>query len=305
METATSWHSYPKVWALGHAGIKDLLLDPIVVEEKVDGSQFSFGKFNGELRCRSKGQELVVDAPPEMFNEAVATARELLPQLKEGWTYRAEYLRVPKHNIHAYSRVPVRNLILFDINISEEGYLSPFDKAAEAKHLGLELVPMFFEGMLTNIEEFYKLLERESVLGGQKIEGMVIKNYFRFGIDKKVLMGKHVSEAFKEKHAKGWKAMNPQAGDIIEILRGKYKSEVRWSKAVQHLRDAGQLTDSPKDIGPLMKEVGMDAAVELKAEIMEDLYKWAWPQIARTLGRGLAEWYKDQLARKQFGEVAQ
>ena len=52
-----SWHSYPQIYALGHRYITELLLDPVLVEEKIDGSQFSFGVFEVEgehqLRCRS------------------------------------------------------------------------------------------------------------------------------------------------------------------------------------------------------------------------------------------------------------
>ncbi len=44
--------------------------------------------------------------------------------------------------------------------------------------------------------DLYALLEKESILGG-KVEGIVVKNYARFGKDKKVLMGKYVSEQGK------------------------------------------------------------------------------------------------------------
>ena len=67
-----SYHSYPKVWALGHSAIKELLFDEVTVEEKVDGSQFSFGRFNGEFKCRSKGAHIIPDAPEAMFAEGVA-----------------------------------------------------------------------------------------------------------------------------------------------------------------------------------------------------------------------------------------
>ena len=40
-----SWHSFPSVYAVGHAALADLFLDDVIVEEKVDGSQFSFGLF--------------------------------------------------------------------------------------------------------------------------------------------------------------------------------------------------------------------------------------------------------------------
>lgn len=35
----TSWHSYPKLYAMGHRAIADILLDDVIVQEKVDGSQ--------------------------------------------------------------------------------------------------------------------------------------------------------------------------------------------------------------------------------------------------------------------------
>ncbi len=72
------------------------------MEEKVDGSQFSFGIFNGEIKCRSKGAQLVIDAPEKMFIPAVNVVRELAPLLKDGWTYRGEFLGRPKHNTLCY-----------------------------------------------------------------------------------------------------------------------------------------------------------------------------------------------------------
>jgi hypothetical protein len=86
------------VWALGHRQISELFLDEVQIEEKVDGSQFSFGIFNGELKARSKGAELIIDAPEQMFSKAIVTVKELAPILHDGWTYRGEYLQKPKHN---------------------------------------------------------------------------------------------------------------------------------------------------------------------------------------------------------------
>ena len=42
-DITTSWHSYPKVYAIGHAYLGALFDGEVVVTEKVDGSQFSFG----------------------------------------------------------------------------------------------------------------------------------------------------------------------------------------------------------------------------------------------------------------------
>lgn len=300
--TSTSWHSYPSIYSLGHRAIAELLAGPVNVEEKVDGSQFSFGIFSGEIRCRSKGAVLHVDSPEKMFSAAVSTVRELASDLRDGWTYRAEYLAKPKHNALAYDRTPARHLIVFDVNDGHESYLSYAAKHEEATRVGLECVPLIFSGRLT-LADFRELLDRTSLLGGQKIEGLVVKPaaYDLFGLDKKVLLGKFVSEAFKETHAHAWKESNPHKGDVIEKLRSVYGAPGRWSKAVQHLRESGQLEDSPRDIGKLIGEVKADVERECADEIKERLFAWAWPQIARGLTGGLPAWYKEELVRAQFG----
>lgn len=298
-----SYTSYPKVWTLGHAGVKEILFDTVIVEEKVDGSQFSFGRFDGELKCKSKGAEINVEYPEKMFEQAVITAKRL--DLKDGWTYRAEYLKTPKHNVLAYDRIPKDHLIVFDISTGIEEYLSYAAKVNECARLGLECVPILFEGKIEDPAAVVELLQKTSVLGGQKVEGIVIKNYFRFGIDKKVLLAKYVSEAFKEVHAGEWKEANPTKSDIVAHLITSYKTPARWDKAIQHLREAGKLTDSPKDIGLLIREVQEDIEAEEKEEIKNKLYANVIQHIKRGVVGGLPEYYKEHLMKKQFQTVTE
>ena len=244
-----SWHIYPNIFNLGHSAIKDLLLTPVLVEEKIDGSQFSFGVGEEGIRVRSKGAEMIVDAPEKMFQKAVDTVKELQPILTPGWTYRAEYLTKPHHNTLVYGRTPNKYLIIFDINRGEENYLSYDEKKAECDRIGLEVVQRLYEGMVEKIEQFREFLNADSALGGQKVEGVVVKpvGYAMWGRDKKCLMGKFVSEAFKESHSLAWKASNPQGGDIIAMLGDSLNSQGRWMKSVQHLRELGQIEDSPRE----------------------------------------------------------
>jgi hypothetical protein len=295
-----AWHSYPKVFALGHRGIKDLLLDPVIVEEKIDGSQFSFGKFNGEVRARSRGCVLNMIAPEKMFVKGVETAQALGSLLKEGWMYRGEYLATPSHNTLAYDRTPKQYFIGFDINTGKEEYLPYEEKKAEFERLGLETVPLLFQGMLSDVAKLRELLETVSILGGQKVEGVVIKNYARFSIDGHAMIGKFVSEAFKEVHTGTWREHNPNQGDIVEKLIEQYKTPARWAKTVQHLKESGQLENSPKDIGLLLREVQQDVEAECAAEIKEKLYEWGWSKIRRGIAGGLPQWYKEQLMKDQF-----
>jgi hypothetical protein len=297
-----SWHSYPSIYALGHRAIVDLLKGPVYIEEKIDGSQFSFGFFNGEIRCRSKGAVLNIDAPENMFAGAVAWVKNNALNLRDGWTYRGEVLSKPKHNVLCYSRIPEGGIIVFDINNGHESYLTPVEKKYEAERIGLECVPLLHWGRCESVDELNKLLETESVLGGTLIEGVVIKPaaYDLFGRDKKVLMGKFVSEKFKEKHSREWKSSNPTGKDIIGLLGESLTTPARWQKAVQHLREAGQIDDSPRDIGKLLIEIKADIGKEETEFIAERLVKWAMPHILRSVVRGFPEWYKEQLAQKQF-----
>lgn len=313
---STSWHSYPSIFALGHRAISELLTVPVCVEEKIDGSQFSFGVFDAYerdgtlpdgatvLRARSKGAVLMVDAPEKMFTEAVETAKRLRPLLRVGWTYRGEYLKKPRHNGLAYDRIPAQHIMLFDINDAQESYLDQDAKRTEAERLGLECVPVLFTGLLTEVAQFRRFLDTQSVLGGQVVEGVVVKprDYSLFGPDKKCLMGKFVSEAFKEVQSKAWRVDNPGRADILDGLIATYTSQARWMKAAQHLRDRGELDESPRDISKLMVEVPTDIEKECREEIAAALYAWAWPKVRRAVTRGLPEWYKNELLKKQFND---
>lgn len=293
-------HSYPKVFAIGHRAIADLFKGPVTVEEKVDGSQFSFQVNSDGLDIRSRGATIHVDAPEKMFAKGVDSIVNLAPYLREGWTYRVEYLQKPKHNVLAYDRVPNGNIILFDIDMDDECYLTRNEKEIEAARLGLEIVPLMADNIkVTSPEQLLEFLTRTSILGGA-IEGIVVKNYKQFGEDKKVLMGKFVREEFKETHNKEWKANNPSIGDVVDRIIATLRSEVRWQKAVNRLRDAGQLEHSPRDIGKLIKEIQHDVSAEETDFIQKKLYEYAAPHIIRASSAGAPEWYKEQLLRSAF-----
>lgn len=293
-------NSYPSVYAIGHNAINGIFDDDVIIEEKIDGSQFSFGFINDELQCRSKGKQIIIDAPEGMFQKAVDTVKQLETILHPNWIYRCEFLQKPHHNTLSYQRVPKHNLILFDINSGLEEYLSPIDKHREADYLDLEFVPLMYTGKVINFEMFKDFLNKDSVLGGCKVEGIVVKNYSLFTKEKKVAIGKYVSEAFKEVHEGEWRKTNPTSTDIIQELITKYRSPARWAKAVQHFRDNDKLENSPRDIGLLIKEIPEDILKECEDEIKQALFNYAWSKIKRGVTAGFPEWYKDELAKNAF-----
>lgn len=294
----THLHSYPSVYAIGHKAIADIFSGDVLVEEKIDGSQISFCRINGEFLCRSKGKDIIPSAPEKMFAKAVQVAQSL--PLTEGWVYRAEYLQSPKHNTLCYSRIPAGHMIVFDICTGIEQYLGPEQKLEECRRIGLECVPELYCGKVDSMEQFVNLLQTESCLGGCKIEGVVVKNYSLFTPDKKVAIGKYVSEEFKEKHGVEWKKSNPTRTDVVQLIINQYRTEARWRKAVQHLAEAGKLEHSPKDIGPLILETQSDTMKECEQEIKDELFRHLQQQIRRSIVHGLPEWYKEELAKSAF-----
>mgnify|MGYP001593592837 CR=1 FL=1 len=283
-------HSYPDIYNLGHRAVEELLSGPVVVQEKVDGSQLSFSVVNGVLEFRSKGREFFAATADKMFVPAVETVVAIADKLIPNAIYRGEALSKPKHNVLAYARVPIGGIVLFDVEFSGQHYVVPEELADIAKSLGLEAVPLFHRGNIS-AEQIEALLSLTSFLGGTKIEGVVIKNYARFTTDKKVMMGKYVSEVFKETHKIEWKA----GPDFMTTVVNSLRTEARWQKSVQHLRDDGKLEGSPRDIGPLIRAVLDDVLKEEQESLKDILFKHYWKEIAKGLSSGFPGWYKEQL----------
>ena len=297
--------SYPKVYNLGHRVIRDLFDGPVVVQEKVDGSQFGFGSRDGEFFARSRGRQIDPDAPDKLFLGAVTTARAAFAKgvLVEGWVYRGEAMMGPRHNTLVYERAPLGNLVLFDIDRGvEDRIYTPHALEEAAEEIGCEATPEFYRGIVSDLDSLKALTKNLSFLGG-RMEGIVIKNYERFGErDGKMLMGKYVTEEFKEQHSKNpdWKATTKN--DILAQIQERYCHERRWEKAIERLRDAGELQDAPQDIGPLIAAIQADVHEECADEIAQMLYGYYRKQILKGTTLGLPEWYKERLASAQFSE---
>jgi hypothetical protein len=304
--------SIPKIYALGQRHNSAIFEDLVQVEEKIDGSQFSFGVVNGKVECRSKGQP-IDPSDPGMFKLAYSNAVGAIQGVLyksghtislEGLTFQCEYLAKPKHNILAYSRVPKGNLVLFDVRQPDGTYASIQTREMWATELGIEVVQVFYQGFLpvtTNFDNFAEYHSRESQLGGVKVEGVVVKNYFQVHPEaetsKAPVTAKIVAPAFKEKRASI--PGNPgKVGvtDIVEKLTNCLRTEARWLKAIQHLREAGKLVNDNKDIGPLCKEIQADILAEETDWIKQRLFDEFSKQILNGTVVGFAQFYQKLLA---------
>lgn len=295
--------SFVKIFAIGTDYIKDIFEERVEISEKIDGSQIAFGLINNNLHIRSKGSILYQDNPEPMFKNGMDYVASIQGLLPEGIVFYGEYLRKPKHNTLVYSRIPRNNIILFGAKLfSRDSYLPDFQEYAEV--LGLETVPCV-TAHISSPEDLKDFMDLESVLGGTKREGVVVKNYGRKfllgGQPMPMMCGKFVSEQFKEVHKNRWGKEETGKGRF-ETFCESFHTEARWQKAVQHLAEKGELENSVRDIGKLMKEINIDIEAEEKADVMEYLWHEYKRDIFRSATRGAAEWYKEQLLKRSFNK---
>lgn len=295
--------SFPKIFELGTDYISLIADNEVEITEKIDGSQFVFGKIDGNLMTRSKNCIIFEGENNKMFNLAIDYVISIEYKIPNNTIFYCEYLQKPKHNSLEYGRVPKNNLMLFGVCDSAEKFISEYnDLLAFGELLDIEVVPLLYKGMinLKDIEFFNLLLDKESVLGKTKIEGFVVKNYkqaFLLGGQPIPLMaGKYVSEKFKEVNRSIWKTENRI--NRWKLFMEGYRTEARWLKSIQHLQEKNELENSPKDIGKLIEEIRNDITSEEKEIIKEFLWKEYSQELLREATKGLPEWYKKYLITK-------
>lgn len=295
---------FPKIFTIGQDYIRDIFDTDVEVTEKIDGSQLNWGKIDGVFYMRSKGKQLFEEAPEKMFKEGMNYVLGLRDQLPDNTIFYAEYLQKPHHNVLNYSRTPLNHLILFGVsNAFGDIFTKDYDALKYyAEFLNIDVVPLLFTGKVSSIDFLLKLLETDSILENTKIEGVVVKNYSKSlligGRVIPVMMGKFVSEKFKEVH-KDWSKTHTGKGKYQQFIES-YRTEARWLKAIQHLKDASKLENSPRDIGALIKAVKDDIVEEEKENIKNFLWKEFGDQLLRSSVSGLPEWYKKYLMEKSF-----
>lgn len=294
---------FPKIWHVGSKEAENLLRGPVEVTEKVDGSQFAFGLDElGVLHMRSKGSRLFHPTEDKLFKPVVDWVQTLLPRSDfqgcKGHTYYGETLAKPRHNTINYERTPLSHFVLFGCRRPDGSWVDSHDDLRLISiFLGCDVAPLLYQGEL-NLEKMKELMVAKSYLGGDTIEGVVIKNYGQLAVSaySRECFAKHVRESFREANGMNF----PSKKDSTEAFYEQFRTEARWRKAIQHLREASQLTDSPKDIGSLLIEIQNDLKEEETQNIKEALFKMHINNICRAAIRGFPDFYKQKLLEKQF-----
>ena len=298
--------SYPKIFTAGSQYIPDLFTGEVIVEEKVDGSQFKFGiNEDRELVMASKGAKIDPLNAPKMFKRAVDYVTDITPTLlaldKEIYFY-GEYLDGPSHNMLKYDRVPKNHIVLFGVSYGDKMESSREVLKEYADKLDLEIVPLLFQGVIENPTTVEEFMKTTSYLGGAVIEGVVVKNYGQLvfvGNFPWPSFGKYVREDFKETLKEGWSKEHTSGGKLNTFILS-HRTEARWMKAIQHLKEKNEIEFEARDIGKLMKEIGDDIEAEEELNIKNFLYKLFIGDVRRASIKGFPEFYKKYLLDKAF-----
>jgi len=297
--------AFTKIYALGHRIIRELFEDPVEITEKVDGSQIGFGKWDGKLIVRSRNvvfnlEEGAIDGMFALAVNEIQKRNSLIPDRHFFW---GEYLKTPRHVTLKYDRVPKGHIALFGMEVDDPNFEYLYDHLENwSDKLGFDVVPLLYYGKIESHNDIKNLMNRQSFLGGPEIEGLVIKNWHRsnrfLDMDIYPLSGKFVSEKFKEVHKRNPSFISSKSN--WQAFSEGFATEARWSKAVQHLKEAGKYEGDPRDIGNLIKFVKDDITEECLDDIKEHLWKFFGNDLLRAATRGLPEWYKQQLMEEQF-----
>lgn len=266
-----------------------------IIQEKYDGSQFSFGKISGVPFARSKNLDLDfhnLQRVEKQFKGACEYLQGInWDTVRDNVIFYCETLSSRRHNKLTYERCPANHLVLFGMykilgkvamwSFSQE------DLAGYARFLGIDFAQSLPKAVLSDMH-----IESSS-LGGT-IEGYVIK--FPEWIDNlnNPMMIKVVDPKFKEvKHT----VINQS--NSIDDLFAQYCTESRWEKALQHLRDDGNTHNDMTDVGRLCREVVADCLEEEKENIKDRLYQLFEKQLKKRLVKGIPDWYTVVLANRE------
>lgn len=296
--------SYPKILALAGRYFDLIKGKRVELTEKYDGSAFAYGKDReGNLYMRSKGANLYPDGNvQDLFRPAVEHVLSIQHTLPLDTVFYGETLKSERHNTLKYNSIPRNHIALYGMTDFERtmaydyGYM-----VIAAREMEVDCVPLLGYYTFNSTDEVLELLGKESNLGGPEMGGVVLKDYsapMEFsGMVYPFTALKLVSEKFKEVH-KSNPDWTPNKSKLENLLE-RYRTEARWEKAVQHLKERGEFTGEYKDIGALIREIHLDLVTEEKdnfKEALYDIYQKDWKNIAT---RGMPEWFKtDYLLRE-------
>jgi hypothetical protein len=292
---------YQDITRLGHKTTLGVLNkgDHIVIQEKIDGANASFRRVGNELVAFSRNHQLTPENTLGGFYEFV---QELNVSIGEGLIFFGEYsnphkVKYPEHQ---------KKFFLFDIYDIESGKYLPWETVKQVgKDLGLNLVPVFYEGEYQSFEHLQSFVGKTE-LGGKlgdidTGEGIVVKqvDYVdRFGNQKFV---KLVTDAFREVQKQ--KAPKDPKKELTQeqVFVDQTVTEARVEKMLYKFIDEGILDEhyGIEDMGVILKNMNPRIQEDILKEESEMLPEdYDAKQLSKAVARKVAMTVKKILQKQ-------
>lgn len=259
---------YSEIIRLGHKNTLGVLKeeDKIVIQEKLDGANASFRRVGDELVSFSRNNPLSEENTLGGFYEFV---KNLNIHVGEGLIFFGEWLNPHKVKYAEHSKT----FWLYDVyDTVSEKYL-PFDTVkAVAETLGLNLIPVFYEGEYKSFEHLQSFVGKTE-LGGklgdiETGEGIVVKNVDytdRFGNQ---VFVKLVTDSFREVQ-KQKAPKDPKIALTAEQRFVDYTvTEARVEKLLYKFVDEGILDEhfGIEDMGTILRNMNVRVTEDILKE---------------------------------------
>lgn len=265
---------YHSIVRYGHISTREVLNrgDQIIIQEKVDGANASFAVVDGELKCWSRNRELSMSNTLEGFYVWAKQNIEV-DKLLEGVVYFGEWTAQHKVVYEGYAK----QFFLYDIyNLHLEEYVSFSMVRDEAKRLGLNLIPVFFEGEFESFEQLMSYVGRTELNGklGQEVsgEGIVVKNVdYRDSFGKqmfvKLVVDKFAEVQMQKAPKDPKKKFTPEELKVRECITSPRVEKQLFKMIEEGLleRDYGV-----EDMGKILKHISPLVAEDILKEEMDE-----------------------------------
>lgn len=235
----------------------------ITITEKIDGANASIAVENGELVAFSRRQQLHEGNTLQGFLDFVKTrdVKLFTDVLGDRYIIFGEWL--VKHTIK-YPNEFMRQFYVFDVWDTQTGMYVPwFLTKAMAARLGLNTVPLFFDGAFTSWEDVYALVGKTHMGAEPSGEGVVIKSQDR--LDNKFsgtpayvkIVAKEFSEVHQSKPQREIDLAKVAARQAAEELAKTIVTPRRIEKQVQKFIENGIIPEDwdEKSLGILAKHL--------------------------------------------------
>lgn len=246
--------------------------DWIVIQEKLDGSNASFGVIDGELKCWSRNKELDEHNTLEGFYNWVHKTIDK-DKLKENHIYYGEWLAEHKVVYEGHEK----EFVLFDFyDVKTNTYTSYTLVEYEAERLGLNIIPVFFIGKFESYEQLKSYVGKTKMngkLNGKLYgEGIVVKHFLLYKNNNHQTHVKLVSDEFSEyQPQKHHKDPNKRFSELELKVRNCITS-ARVEKHIFKLIEDGIIERdySIQDMGKLLKLLSPRIAEDIIEEELDD-----------------------------------